>query len=270
MDVSTREFLERRGFSSDWFRTFAEPFFGGVFAEKALFTSAWQFCFLYGVLSKGPAVLPAGGIEAIARAVAAPLDGYRISTYAPVERIEPGKVTLASGESIAASAVVLACDPVTTARFLGEIPPKGNTSTTFWYAVPEPLVKGPFLVLNGTGKGLVNSVAPITNAQPAYAPSGRHLLSASVLTSDPLDESSVRAELQTWFPEGRVDDWELLRTDLIPYAQTVQPAGFREHRPSVRTEMPGIFRAGEATENASIDGALQSGLRAAEEAMRQV
>ncbi|RYG49808.1 FAD-dependent oxidoreductase [bacterium] len=270
LDISTREFLEKRGFSPEWFRTFAEPFFGGVFAEKALFTSAWQFCFLYGVLSKGPAVLPAEGIEAIARAVTAPLERYRISTYSPVERIEPGKVTLETGEMIAASGVVLAADPVTNARFLGEERPQGNQSTTFWYSSPEAAVKGSYLVLNGTGEGLVNSVAPITNAQPAYAPPGRHLVSASILTSDSVDETLVRAELRHWFPEGRVDAWELLRTDRIPYAQTVQPAGFRDRRPSVQTAMPGVFRAGEATENASIDGALLSGLKAAEAVARVI
>lgn len=267
-DVSTREFLEERGFSEAWFRRFAEPFFGGVFAEKALATSAWQFCSLYGVLAKGSVVLPAEGMEAIARAIAAPLDRYRIATYSPVARVETGKVVLRSGETIPASAVVLAADPVTNADLLGEVAPQGNHSSTYWFAVPEPIVKGPYQVLNGTGEGLVNSVSPITNAQPGYAPAGRHLVTATVLRSDILDESLLREEVKRWFPQGRVDEWELLRADRIPYAQTAQLPGFRAVRPTVRTAIPGVFRAGEATENASIDGALKSGLRAAEEAIR--
>ena len=56
--------------------------------------------------------------------------------------------------------------------------------------------------------------------------------------------------------------WQLLRIDRIPWAQHAQPPGTPAQLP-VRVR-PGLVVAGDGVENASIDGALRAGRRAAE------
>ena len=70
---STREELVARGFSEAFIRLFFEPFFGGVFLERHLDTSAAVFQFTFAMFAMGRACLPRGGMEAIPKQLAAGL-----------------------------------------------------------------------------------------------------------------------------------------------------------------------------------------------------
>ena len=101
---------------------------------------------------------------------------------------------------------------------------------------------------------------------PEYAPPGKALVSASVLgtRADPGElEPRVRAQLRGWFGAA-VDRWRLLRADVVHDALPAEPPSALEpaQRP-VRTPA-GITVCGDHRDNASIDGALTSGRRAAE------
>jgi hypothetical protein len=78
---------------------------------------------------------------------------------------------------------------------------------------------------------------------------------------DPGLERAARTQLRDWFGAD-VDSWRLLRTDRIPWAQHAQPPATPAQL-SVRVG-PGVLVAGDGVENASIDGALRAGRRAAE------
>ena len=56
------------------------PFFGGVFLERALDTSAAVFRFDFAMFARGSACLPLGGMEAIPRQLAAALPGIWYSS----------------------------------------------------------------------------------------------------------------------------------------------------------------------------------------------
>jgi hypothetical protein len=85
------------------------------------------------------------------------------------------------------------------------------------------------------------------------------LIAATVLGSHQ-DEASVKTQMERWFPEARVSDWTLLRRDEIWDAQPEKLPGQVYQVPALPA---GIFVAGEESANASIDGAIQSGVRAA-------
>jgi predicted NAD/FAD-dependent oxidoreductase len=80
-------------------------------------------------------------------------------------------------------------------------------------------------------------------------------------------EGQVREQLGGWFGAGAVAAWRHLRTYRIPYAQFDQRPGVLEpaHRP-VRLGLR-LFICGDHVENASINGAMASGRRAAEAVM---
>jgi hypothetical protein len=138
--------------------------------------------------------------------------------------------------------------------------------TCLYFAAPEPPVRGPWLVLNGDAVGPVNNLAVLSEVAPEYAPAGQALISVSVLGEFPAAEvleSRVREQLRGWFG-GAVDGWRHLRTYVIPHALPAMTAEVlaEPHRP-VRLS-PGLYVCGDHRDNASIDGALVSGRRAAE------
>ena len=115
--------------------------------------------------------------------------------------------------------------------------------------------------------GPFHTLAVISNIAPARAPAGSALVAAAMTgvprPGDPALEPAARRQMELWF--GRTArDWRLLRIDRIAYAHPNQdpPALDPPQRP-VRAR-PGLYVCGDHVDNASIDGALTSGRRAAE------
>jgi phytoene dehydrogenase-like protein len=134
-----------------------------------------------------------------------------------------------------------------------------------YFAADQPPVEEPILVLNGEGRGPVNNLCVPSVVAPSYAPAGKHLVSATVLgvSENGTLETKVRAQLSGWFGSG-VERWRHLRTYRIPDAlpRQVPPALSVSERP-VRWK-PGLYICGDHRDNASIQGAMVSGGRAAE------
>src|SRR6266508_2155208 len=183
-------------------------------------------------------------------------------------RVERGKLTLAGGELLRPGAVVVATDGPSASWLLGEqvLPPPGSMpATCVYFATKNPPLDEPILIVNGEGSGPVSHCCVPSAVSPTYAPSGRHLVSVSVLGKVEPGEALERAvvgQLADWFGSG-VLGWDLLATYRIEHAQPAQPVGALDppERP-VRLE-PGLYLCGDHRDNASINGALASGRRAA-------
>ncbi len=134
-----------------------------------------------------------------------------------------------------------------------------------YFETPEPVIKSKFIVLNGSGEGLANHVVPVTNLCPAAAPVGKHLVSLTLLDgadrTDTYLDVVLRKEMEAWFPNANPKQWRHLRTYRVRNAQLAQAPGFQKHAPSIETQTPGLFLAGEWVDNSSIEGAMRSGDR---------
>ena len=97
----------------------------------------------------------------------------------------------------------------------------------------------------------------VEHAKPAPDEHAEPALDAEALAEQ------VRETLAGWFPENRFADLELLRTHRIDHAQHVQPPGVLATRPAVDAPVGPVYLAGDFTRWASIQGALESGQRAA-------
>ncbi len=145
--------------------------------------------------------------------------------------------------------------------------PSWRAVTCLRFAAERAPLDEPMLVLDGDADGPVNDFHVASNVAPAYAPPGAALCSATVLDDrglgDDALEAAVRKQLTGWFG-GAVAGWRRLAVQRIPLALPDQtpPALALPHRP-VRVG-PGRYVCGDHRENASIDGALRSGRRAAE------
>ena len=268
-DTTTDAELRRRGFSEGAIRRFFRPFYGGVFVDPSLGVSRRQFMFVQKMLTAAPAALPNSGMESIPLNLARPIPLEKTTFDSPVEcllRDSTGRVdgVQVRGEKVGASQVVLATDADTAARLSGSpLSREWLGSVALYLETERPPYDGAYIALNGTGAGRVNEIVPLSNAAPGYAPEGRHLLCAVVLgdptESDEILTETVSKEIRAICPAA--GELRPLRLDRVPHHQLTQRPGFDAPPPEAP---PGLILAGEVTTNCSIDGAIASGMRAAE------
>lgn len=267
-ETTTLAMLQGAGFSTAMIDRFFRPFLGGIFLDAELQTSSRMFDFVFRMFSLGSASLPAEGMEAIPRQLASGLPPDKIRLGARAVSVQPRLVKLDTGEELKACSVVVAADGPAAAQLLGKAvsTPAGQGVTCLYFSAQRPPIEQPVLVLNGEGHGPVNNVCVPTIVAPSYGPADRSLVSATVLgIAKDLDrlQAEVRQQLGGWFG-AEVMDWHHLRTYRIPYALPRQfpPALSVAERP-VRVQ-PGLYVCGDHRDNASIQGAMVSGRRAAE------
>jgi protoporphyrinogen oxidase len=225
--------------------------------------------FVIRMMSEGAISLPAGGVGAIPRQLAARLPEGAVRYGAPVAAVADGQVTLRTGVQVEVPAVVVATDGPTAAALLGKsvADPGSRAVTCLYFAAPEPPLRGPWLVLNGESGELVQNLVALDQVAPGYAPAGSSLISATLLGDAPWQEQEllrrVRAQLSGWFGAA-VGSWRHLATYRIHHAQPAQSPGYRAQRPDSPRLRRGVYLAGDWLTDASINGALLSGRRAAE------
>lgn len=271
--TTTLDFLRQEGFSEGMIERFFRPFFGGVFLEDALRTSSNFFQFCFRMFYTGDAALPALGIGEIPAQLAARLrpDSVRLNTT--VKQVTGSAVTLDSGETVAASAVVLAVDASNAARLLGRPAPSldaFNHTTCTYFAMPEDLKptiqKGhKLLMLNTKRSGAVHNLAVLTDVAPAYAPAGQSLVSVSTQGLDRVDETTlsakIRQELGQWFGAS-VGEWRHLHTYHLP--QALPAYGPEQATAEVLQLAPGLYQCGDQSAYPSLNAAMETGRRVAE------
>jgi phytoene dehydrogenase-like protein len=271
-DRSTREELLARGFSDGFIRRFFVPFFGGVFLERALDTSADVFRFDFAMFARGSASLPRGGMDAIPRQLAAALPAGAVRLNTRAERVEPGRVLVSGGETLTADAVIVAAEGTAAARLL---PPehRGELAARRWkgtrlvaFAADRSPLPRPTLVVNADGGPVDNLTVP-SDVVSGYAPPGQSLVCVSVRDDAPTDDEpladAVRGQAGGWFGEASLR-WRPLAVVRVDHALPDEsPAARRLRSPGGRLA-PRLFLCGDHCSSASINGALASGRRCAE------
>ncbi|MGO8948321.1 MAG: NAD(P)/FAD-dependent oxidoreductase [Ktedonobacterales bacterium] len=277
-DKSTYAELRRRHFSDAGFiDSFARPFFGGIFLDRELSTSARTLFFVLKMLSSGKTVIPDQGMGAISEQLASKLPAKSLYLETRVEGIvrADGRavgVTLTGGEEMQGAAVVIATDVESAGRFMQDGPPTEAVPVTcVYFGTTESLYSGPRLLLNANPDAFVNHAVQISNVSPAYAPKGQHLLSLTVLGLSELSDAELVArcidDIAPWFPGKDLGKLRHLATYRIRLAQFRQPPGIFATLASNLTPTEGLILAGEYTESSSIQGAIASGEKAAEQAL---
>lgn len=266
------EELRRHGLGGDVLEGFLRPFFAGVFLDNDLGTDASVLRNDFRKFAFGRALLPSEGMGAIPRQLATRLPLSRQRYGSPVEElVRSGErvtaIRLASGETVSCDALILATEEPVSRRLLGLHAGRSwSRVTTLYFTGVDPLYEGGYLVLPAGRDRLVRHFADLTNVVPSYAPRGRRLLTATVLEGgNGIDAELIRRaeeEIATIFPE--FVSWEFLQRVDVPEALPSQRPGFLANQPA-RRQGANLWLAGDQVARASIDSALASGLRAADE-----
>lgn len=272
-DVSTLEYLRASGLSERYIDSFFRPFYGGITLNRTLSTSSRVLRFTFRMLATGRTVVPARGMGQIPDQLASHLAEGGIHLNAPVETLlrENGKVSgvRAAGKEHEADAVVVATEAPVAGELTGEKVPEGSVGEVCLYYETSGLDGGRKILLNAEEGAFVNNASEMSHVSEHYAPEGRHLLYAVTLGGFELpDEELLRQgveEMSRWYPDAEFRPLGLRR---IPYGQFAQPPGVHEGLPQNRTQTPGLYLAGEFTEDSSINGSMLSGEKAAMEVLR--
>jgi len=267
-DVSTDVALRAFGFSTKIINRFFRPLFGGIQLDPHLATSRRMFDVIFKSLSEGQSVLPSRGMHALPLQMASRLSEGTIHLNNRVSTVDGTKVTLASGESITARAVVVATDGPTASSLLGIPIVESRKVGCVYFSADAPPTKEKYVVLDGTGNGPVLNVAVISNVAPSYAPADKHLIVAALpgVTDGDLEAMS-RQQLRSWWGP-QVDSWKHLRTYVINHGGPVQKPPFS---PKQRVDLGnGLFVCGDHRDTGSIQGAMFSGRRCGEAVVRSL
>ena len=273
-ETSTLQYLQELQFSQSMINRFFRPFLGGVFLDPELKTSSRLAEFVFRMFSSSSTSLPAEGMGAISKQMASRLQSGQLRTRSRVIAIQGDHLILESHERLDSKAIVLATNSSEAVKLVPELkPPKCHSVACVYYATSEPPIRGPYLILNGEGSGPINNLCVLTQVAPSYAPSNQQLISISVLNPAPHTEMAieqdVRGQLNEWFG-SQVNHWRNLQTSIIQEAQPTQEPPTSSPYSSRSRLTKGVFICGDYRSTATIDGALLSGRRAAEEVVQEL
>ncbi|NHX35722.1 MULTISPECIES: NAD(P)/FAD-dependent oxidoreductase [Halolamina] len=276
-DRSIREYLREVGFSERFVENFAAPLYGGITLDRSLSTSANVFEYTFRAMSLGNIVVPADGMAAVPAQLAerARSAGVDVRTGLAVHGLDGAgdRVRLATEPGAREfDAAVVATDPPTARDLTGveSIPTEGAGVVTQHYRLPGPdLDAGTRIMLNAGGEA-PNTVAQLSAVAPEYGDDSTDALLAASFVDDGAQDRSAdelaaqtREALGSWYPERDVAGLERLATDRIPFAQFAQPPGIHTELPDADDPSGPVYLAGDYTRWSSIQGALESGRRAA-------
>ena len=279
-DETTEAYLLRQGFSNKFIDNFIRPFYGGIFLDRSLSTSARMFQFTFKMLATGNIIVPAEGIQSIPEQLMQALPSGTVRCNARVGELlvddqQVHGVRMTNGETIEAEQVIVATSSPVAEKFVKKtLPTEGVSTVCLYFAGDERLYTGRKILLNTEPDAYINNAVLLTNIAPTYGPPRKHLLSVTIAGipegDDELIAERCRAELARWFPEHNLLRWPLLGIYRIPFAQFAQPAGIYDKLPDNRTEIEGLYVAGEYTKSSSIQGAMHSGEHAAKEVLKGI
>jgi phytoene dehydrogenase-like protein len=267
-DSTLRQSLDRRGVRGES-RRVLDRFLAGVVLDDTGSTSNAFALLLTRMFALGVPGLPEAGMQALPQQLAAPLQG-RIKFGHNVTRLErSGSRWNVQGPDavLATDQVVVATDPRTAAGLTGRPAPLMHGVVTDWWATDEAPATPAMLWVDGrpAPPGPVLNTCVISAAAPTYAPAGRHLISASALLAPngaPPPEDVMRRHAAEILGTGE-QRWELLTRHIIADALPSQPPPLRVRSP-VRLG-GGLWCCGDHRDTASIQGALVSGRRTAQQ-----
>src|SRR5215217_6358854 len=184
-DSSSLEYLRGKGFSERIIGNFYRLFFGGIFLDRSLSTSARVLRFTFKMLATGKTAVPARGMGEIPKQLATFLPTGAVRTSSPVSSLLREKDRIvgveAAGEEHEADAVVVATEAPAAGRLTGQTVPEGTVGQLCVYYIADDLGSGRKIILNAGDAGFVNNAVQISNVSPLYAPPGQRLLSVVAL-----------------------------------------------------------------------------------------
>ena len=259
---TTSELISRYRFSEKFQRNFLRPFFAGIFLDDQLSPPASLFFYYMKQFLEGKAALPKQGMGAIALDLALRIPKEKIRTGVWVTEIKGKTLQLSNDETVHFDQLVLATDPKQACELLKiDFPPQAHFgSKTFYFSMDKKLETPlPLIHLMPLHSSPLLHFSCLSQVNPALAPEGKHLMSATSLQMD-LTDKEVAEELARVL-DLSPNDFIFLKSFSIPHS-LYKLGCFAEV--CQKAEAKNIMLAGDYTLFPSLQAALSSGRNAAE------
>ncbi len=265
----TIDYLWKYGFSEQIVERFFRPFFGGIFLEQELHTPAAMFRFILKMFAQGRAVLPAEGIQAVARQLAGKLERTEIRTHTTVQSIEGTTLILQDGTRLPARAIIVACAPDSIFPQLAADLTWKATTNLYFYSTRR-LKENRLINLVADPTSTINTFCVLDEVAPTYKlhQQGGSLISVT-LKERPAGNSLAQEE-QDLLRHTRLpnDALSFLHRYDVRYALPKLDSVAYRYDPTHSRLIDRVFLAGDQQLNGSLDAAMRSGRLAAEGALR--
>ena len=259
---TTSELISRYRFSEKFQCNFLRPFFAGIFLDDQLSPPATLFFYYMKQFLEGKAALPKQGMGAIALDLASGIPKEKIMTGVWVTEIKGKTLQLSNDETVHFDQLILATDPKQACELLKiDFPPQAHFgSKTFYFSMDKKLETPlPLIHLMPLHSSPLLHFSCLSQVNPALAPEGKHLMSATSLQMD-LTDKEVAEELARVL-DLSPNDFIFLKSFSIPHS-LYKLGCFAEV--CQKAEAKNIMLAGDYTLFPSLQAALSSGRKAAE------
>lgn len=246
-------------FSEKFRKNFLEPFFRGVLNSTSIETNVSYFTFLLKMFSQGPVVVPVAGMNEMPRSMQRSLEtksNVIFSFGKTISEITSKSIRSSDGDLMEFDHVICATDVWTLPKIAGarlvEFDRAKETSLTTFYVSTKNIAYDPKLLILPVGKYKINHIAPLADVYRSNVP----YLSVNVL--DTVTEfNEVQNELAELFSKDK-SCFTLIKEERVEH---VLPKTF--YMGDLALKDNGIYYCGDYLETPSIDGALLSGKKVA-------
>jgi len=270
-DISTEEYFLAKGFSPEFIFNFLNPLYRGIFLEEKLNTSSNMFEWVFKMFNKGKSAVPELGMQEIPNQIFSRLKQTELRLNTKVVNIDGNNISIENSEGLTADEIICACEPTFLSgdlkdRYTQSHQVKYNKVTNIYYAIQRSFIAQPIIGLVPGENFLINNLHFPTDLSTAYSTTGKALLSVTIVNDvkgiDDL-EDRVAKELQQL---SGIDSiyFEHIHTYNIEKALPALASPTHDLIPTMGKLSQNFHLAGDHVVNASLNGAMVSGRRAAE------
>lgn len=286
------EFLREYEFSENLINDFMKPFFGGVFGDNSLCTSAANLEFCFKAFSEKRVFIPAKGvaqfIDQISKSL--PTQSLRQNTkvvdYSKKPNINKFQIKLFNGEELSFDTIIFALDleSLCELMMIEEQSFKRQKYFNLYFKSQKSLYSSKKIFLNcspsSSSGRIINNGIQISNVSKELMQDPQkdeHLISTTVLRTDLREDELIHKtteELKTLFPQAANEISFLTKFCIESNASLLDQSPenlstVKSIMDSVKARIPkGIFLAGEHTSNiCSQETSIKSGFEAAQKAL---
>jgi protoporphyrinogen oxidase len=254
--ISSLEYLKELGFSERIIADFWIPFYQGVFLENTLETDSRMLQFTFKMFAEEGAAVPKEGMGAIPYQLVDYIGADKIRINTKALYFDSKSITTSDGKVESFDKVVLACKINKNVKY--------HSVTNNYYETEKLPINTKHVILNANPNRVINNVVMISNVAPNYSQKRNHLISVSA-NGIHTEADVFLSDLKSIFG-AEAANWNLVKSYTIKEALPVINYE-KKYQP---TTPEGVFYCGDYLLQGSINGAMESGRRTAEEIIKGV
>jgi len=194
-EMSTKAFLEQKGFSEDMIAGFFKPFFSGIFLEPDLATSSRMFQFVFKMFGEGFATLPKNGISAIPAQLLGSLTKSKISYNSTITSLTDTKINLSDGTEKEFDYAIIATEPLFKTPKPIDQKVRWKHCDALYFTAKKRIIEKPLIGLIADESALINNIFYHTSLETGTRATDE-LLSVTVVKDHQLSQAALIEKAQ--------------------------------------------------------------------------